>query len=146
LEKTAFHIDEIAIRTGLTKRALRYYEDLGLIAPLRTESGYRLYLETDIEKITHIKEIRESLGFSLNDIKEFLQLEQNLQKIFNDHSTDLHLVEKSLEMMKTQIDQIEIKEQSLAKVMAKYKNKFAELNHYYLTLQEGTTYKHEKKD
>ncbi|WP_179090334.1 MerR family transcriptional regulator [Paenibacillus sp. FSL H8-0548] len=42
-------IEEVAKRTGLTKRAIRYYEDIGLIsAPERSQGGMRLYSEEDI--------------------------------------------------------------------------------------------------
>ncbi len=144
MEKKAFHIDEVAIKTGLTKRALRYYEDLGLISPLRTESGYRLYLETEIEKIIQIKEFRESLGFCLNDVKEFMQLEQNLQMIFRKPEVDPQSIAQLLETLQIQIARIEKKEQSLAKVMDKYKEASAKLEHYYQSLQEGKTHQDEK--
>jgi Predicted transcriptional regulators len=145
LEKKGVHIDETAIRTGLTKRALRYYEDLGLITPLRTESGYRLYSETEIQKIIQIKEFRESLGFCLSDVKEFLKLDQNLQQIFaGDPHTDLQTVKEALETIKAQILNIEKKEQSLAKLMAKYKQTYMELEQYYHSLKEEATYQHEE--
>ena len=137
LDKTAYQIDEVALKTGLTKRALRYYEELNLIVPQRTGSGYRLYSKEDIEKILRIKELRENLGFCLNDIKEFMELEQNLQAIYNDDKVDFHLVKTSLAMMKTQIKLIEEKEQSMAKVVAKYKKTFADSNQIYLAHQEG---------
>jgi MerR family transcriptional regulator, repressor of the yfmOP operon len=139
-----YQIDDVAVKTGLTKRALRYYEDLKLITPLRTGSGYRLYSEEDIEKILRIKELRENLGFCLNDIKEFMDLQQNLQTIYSDAKVDIDLVKTSLAMMKTQIELIEEKEQSLARVVIKYQKSFADLNQFYLTLKEGT--KKDEKD
>ncbi len=66
-------IEQVATRTGLTKRALRYYEELGLLPPTgRTEGNYRRYSESDIQRLEQIKEMRELLGFSLTDIRNIL--------------------------------------------------------------------------
>lgn len=51
-----YQIEEVAKKTNLTKRALRYYEELGLVSPSgRTESGYRLYTDEDVTHILHVK-------------------------------------------------------------------------------------------
>lgn len=142
--KKAFQIDEVAVKTGLTKRALRYYEDLGLISPLRTESGYRLYSEEEIEKIVQIKEFRESLGFCLSDVKEFMQLEQNLRMFCHEPEVDPQAIEQLLETLQAQIARIETKEQSLAKIMTRYKEASVKLKQYYQSLQEGKTPLNEK--
>lgn len=70
-----YRIEEVAKKTNLTKRALRYYEELGLVSPSgRTESGYRMYTEADVEQIVHVKDIRDLLGASLSEIKEMMEL------------------------------------------------------------------------
>jgi MerR family transcriptional regulator, repressor of the yfmOP operon len=143
MDKTTYQIDEVAAKTGLTKRALRYYEDLNLITPLRKDSGYRLYSEENVATILHIKEIRENLGFCLNDIKEILELEKNLQAIFKRDTADFVLIEKSLAMMKNQIALIEKKEQSIARVKVKYQKAFINLQQFYSQCKEGT-YQHEE--
>ena len=69
-------IGKAAEVTGVTKRALRYYEEKELLpAPTRLEGGFRLYSPDDIERIVRIKEIQELLGFSLGDIKKMLEAE-----------------------------------------------------------------------
>ena len=83
-----YKIEEVAVKTGLTKRALRYYEDLELIMPKRTDASYRLYSEEDIENINRIKDLRESLGFCLNDVKVILELEKDYKRIFRDNLKD----------------------------------------------------------
>src|SRR5258708_33783073 len=66
-------IDQVAERTGLTKRALRYYEEIGLLdPPTRTEGNYRLYSEADVAHIARIRRMRELLGASLAEIKEMV--------------------------------------------------------------------------
>ena len=65
-------IRELAKQTGLTTTTIRYYESIGLIpSPQRAENNYRQYTREDAEKLRFIASAR-SLGFSLDDITEFL--------------------------------------------------------------------------
>lgn len=69
---THYLIGELANATGLTVRALRHYDQIGLLQPqTRTESGYRLYGETEIQRLQQIRSL-QSLGFSLEQIGTML--------------------------------------------------------------------------
>lgn len=71
-----FTIEQVADRTGLTKRTLRYYEEMGLLPPTgRTEGNYRRYSEADIQRLERIKKLRDLLGFSLADIREIMAVD-----------------------------------------------------------------------
>jgi DNA-binding transcriptional MerR regulator len=71
-----YSIEQVATRTGLTKRTLRYYEEVGLLSPTgRTEGNYRRYSEADVKRIERIKELRDLLGFSLTDIRTLISAE-----------------------------------------------------------------------
>jgi DNA-binding transcriptional MerR regulator len=48
-------IGELSRRTGVTVRLLRYYEQQGLLSPQRASSGYRLYSESDVERVERIR-------------------------------------------------------------------------------------------
>ena len=48
-------IGELSARTGATVRMLRYYEEQGLLEPRRTESGYRTYAESDVDRVARIR-------------------------------------------------------------------------------------------
>jgi len=75
-------IGEVAERTGLTQRTLRFYEEKGLLAPpSRLEGGFRLYSEDDVQRIEHIVQLKQLLGFSLADIKQMLEAEEVLAEI-----------------------------------------------------------------
>tara|TARA_B100000029_G_scaffold432458_2_gene444670 strand:- start:3100 stop:3579 length:480 start_codon:yes stop_codon:yes gene_type:complete len=75
-EENYLRIGKAAEVTGVTKRALRYYEEKGLLPPpSRLEGGFRLYSPEDIQRIKRIQETQELLGFSLIDIKEMLAAE-----------------------------------------------------------------------
>jgi len=125
-----YKIEEVSIRTGLTKRALRYYEDLELIIPKRTDASYRLYSEEDIENINRIKDLRESLGFSLDDVKVIIELEKDFKRIFEENLKDDLLINKSISLIKGQIILIEEKELSLAKSKEKFRIALAKLEEY----------------
>lgn len=75
-EVRSFSIEQVAAQTGLTKRTLRYYEEVGLLPPTgRTEGNYRRYSEEDIQRLDGIKKLRDLLGFSLADIREIMEAE-----------------------------------------------------------------------
>jgi MerR family copper efflux transcriptional regulator len=64
----ALHIGEVAARTELSLRSLRHWEEVGLLRPSgRTEGGFRLYTEADVEKILVIRRMKP-LGFTLEEM------------------------------------------------------------------------------
>lgn len=71
-----FSIGELAARTGMTPDALRYYERLGVMAPVRrTAGGYRVYTGETIERVRFIKQAQLH-GLTLAEIRELLQVEK----------------------------------------------------------------------
>ena len=116
-----YKIEEVAIKTGLTKRTLRYYEDLEIIIPKRTDASYRLYCEEDIENINRIKDLRERLGFCLKDVKVIIELGNDVKQIFKDDIKDDVMIDKSINQIKKQITLLEEKELSLTNSKEKFK-------------------------
>lgn len=69
----AWKIGEVTRRTGLTVRALRFYEDQGLIGPIsRNLAGHRLYIQPDLLRLQQIRYMR-LLGISLANMKPMLK-------------------------------------------------------------------------
>ncbi len=67
-------IGELAKATGLTTKAIRFYEGMGLIAePARTPSGYRAYKSGDIDRLEFISKAKR-MGLSLEEIRGILHL------------------------------------------------------------------------
>ena len=64
-------ISEVIRRTGLTARALRFYEARGLVAPLRTASGRRLYGPGELARLNQVVTLKAA-GFGLADIGRML--------------------------------------------------------------------------
>jgi DNA-binding transcriptional MerR regulator len=69
---TTLHIGEVAERVGLSLRTVRYYEEQGLFAPAgRTEGGFRLYTEREVDRLLLIKQMKP-LGFTVQQMRELL--------------------------------------------------------------------------
>ena len=67
-------IQEVAEDTGLTPRTIRYYEEMGLLAPAARSGGaYRLYDADDLERLRFIRGLRDDAGFSLAEIRQMLE-------------------------------------------------------------------------
>ena len=67
-------IAEVADEVGLTTRAIRYYEELGLLAPAaRSDGAYRLYDADDVARLRTIKGLRDDAGFSLAEIGQLME-------------------------------------------------------------------------
>jgi DNA-binding transcriptional MerR regulator len=75
-------IGEAAALGGVSCRTLRYYEELGLLAPAgRTPGGARRYGEADLARLAHIRELRDDLGFNLEEVGEVLAAEDRLASL-----------------------------------------------------------------
>jgi DNA-binding transcriptional MerR regulator len=69
-------IGEVARRSGVQPKTLRYYEDIGLLRPERTPSGYRDYDDRVFDRLTFIRSA-QALGLSLAEIRRIVTLRDN---------------------------------------------------------------------
>ena len=67
------NISEASSRTGLPAKTIRYYEEIGLIKPMRGANGYRAFRDKDIHKLAFLGRAR-ALGFSIEDCRTLLAL------------------------------------------------------------------------
>jgi DNA-binding transcriptional MerR regulator len=66
-------IGDVAARSGVSAKALRYYEEIGLVTPRdRTSSGYRLYDDAVLDRLAFIRAC-QALGFSLGEIRSIVR-------------------------------------------------------------------------
>lgn len=70
------NISEAAQRTGLTAKALRHYDTIGLVTPLRSANGYREYSTEQLQELVFLAHSRD-MGFSLDECGQLLGLYRN---------------------------------------------------------------------
>ncbi|WP_411137358.1 MerR family transcriptional regulator [Streptomyces sp. C10] len=78
-------IGDAAAAAGMTPRALRYYEQQGLVTARRTPSGHRVYDEEDIRRLRAVRELRDA-GLTVGDVRAFAHL---LRRVPADEVPDL---------------------------------------------------------
>lgn len=72
MNKEIITIGELSKRTEVPTKTIRYYEDFGLLEkPRRTHSGYRIYVQEDVEKLLFVKKAK-NLGLKLSEIKKII--------------------------------------------------------------------------
>lgn len=104
-------IGEMARRTGLSVSAIRFYEEKGLVEPIRTAGNQRRFLRSDIRRLSFIL-IAQRLGMALSEIEEELRkLPQgrtpnahDWQKISNSIRGELDRKITQLERMRDRLD------------------------------------------
>ena len=77
------NIGDVAARSGLPAKTIRYYEYIGLIRPLRSDNGYRAFRESDLHKLAFIGRAR-GLGFSIEECRKLLALYDDRQRASSD--------------------------------------------------------------
>lgn len=72
MERAHMQIGEVAERTGLSLRTIRWYGEVGLVVPsARSRGGFRLYTDADVERLNVIKQMKP-LEFSLEEMRDLL--------------------------------------------------------------------------
>ena len=104
-------IGEVAEQLRLTPRTLRYYEEIGLLAPpSRMEGGFRLYSAADIVRLENIVQLKRLLGFSLAEIKQVVEAMESLKLLRQEskQASDLEIkrdtLQKALVILEQQVD------------------------------------------
>jgi DNA-binding transcriptional MerR regulator len=92
-------IGEVAERTSVTQRTLRFYEEKGLLrSPTRMEGGFRLYSEDDVRRVEHIRRLQNLLGLSLAEIKEMVEAEEILRELKAQYRPEAEVYEKKRQL------------------------------------------------
>lgn len=106
-------IAEVAEELGLTARAVRYYEELGLLKPAaRSEGSYRLFDDDDLERLRFIRGLRDDAGFSLAEIGRLLEDEDARERNRDLFHTTADLEERR-QILRDALDRVERQATSL---------------------------------
>ncbi len=100
------NIGDVSARSGLPAKTIRYYEDIGLISPLRDTNGYRAFREKELHKLAFLGRAR-SLGFTIEDCRALLALyddesraSADVKRIANEHLEQIETKIAGLEAMR----------------------------------------------
>lgn len=103
-------IGEIAERSGVTPRTIRYYEELGLLPRTEREHGkHRVYTEADVERLRELTRLRDLLGLSLDELRSMLIAEDARAEVrrryqeTESREEQLELLDRSLPHLDTQL-------------------------------------------
>jgi DNA-binding transcriptional MerR regulator len=137
-------INEVAAETGLTTRAIRYYEEVGLLEPAaRSEGDYRLYDESDLERLRYIRSLRDDAGFSLAQIGQLLEdeaaRERNRERYRSTHDPDERraILVDALDRVDRQIETLEGKATRLTAMIAAARERRGHLGAHLAELDGG---------
>lgn len=126
-EERYLQIGEVAEQLGLTPRTLRYYEEIGLLAPpSRMEGGFRLYSAADITRLENIVQLKRLLGFSLREIKQVVEAMESLKllrqesKQASDLETKRDSLRKGLEILEQQVEVLDGRMRQVAELRDRF--------------------------
>ncbi|ADY55846.1 transcriptional regulator, MerR family [Syntrophobotulus glycolicus DSM 8271] len=113
-------IDQVALQSGLTKRTIRYYEEIGLLPPpQRSGGGIRYYTEEHITLLKKIKYAKDALGFSLQELQHFISFSNIIESQkagYKQLSERTEQKEKLIEIINTLNEEINLIEQRILKI------------------------------
>ncbi len=116
---TGMKIGELAGRSGLPVKTLRYYEDLGLLPAIgRSEGGYRLFAEDSLRRLAFIRRLK-TLGLSLEEIQGCLAVHDAGDLPCGDIQVQL---ERQIERIDAQIEELGQLRQELQGLLAGWQN------------------------
>jgi MerR family transcriptional regulator, repressor of the yfmOP operon len=103
-DEPCLQIGEVADRTGVTQRTLRFYEERGLLKPpSRMEGGFRLYSENDVARVEQIKRLQSLLGLTLAEIKDMVEAEEVREELNATYRPD-RPVEERIDRVRKRIE------------------------------------------
>jgi DNA-binding transcriptional MerR regulator len=135
-------IGELARRSGLSARTLRYYEECGLLAPAaRSGGGHRVYGPEVLERLRRIRALQDLLGFSLEEIRQVIAAEERVRELRvryhqeEDAASRRRVLEEAIALAEQQMALVsrrqaglEAMRAELAERLARYRRLLAELD------------------
>jgi DNA-binding transcriptional MerR regulator len=129
-----YQIGEVAEKTGVTQRTLRFYEEKGLLKPPeRMDGGFRLYSDTDVKRIQFIKRLQDLLGFTLSEIKDMVEAEELRQQIVDTFRPDRELparqqrTEQIIDAIELQLSVVDRKVDQLTEMQTELRERLVNL-------------------
>ncbi|MEP1327031.1 Cu(I)-responsive transcriptional regulator [Pseudophaeobacter sp.] len=107
------NIGDVSTRSGLSAKTIRYYEDIGLIKPHRSENGYRCFAEADLHKLAFLGRAR-ALGFTIEDCRMLMALYEDESRASGDVK---QLAQEHLSKIETKIADLQAMRDTLTELV-----------------------------
>ena len=128
-------IGEVAERTGVTTRTIRYYEELGLLpsSAERVKGTHRHYTEADVQRLSELVRLRDLLGLTLEELVELAEAEEARAAIRSRLADDpgkaeqLQLVERAFPLVQRQLELVRARRAKLDEFSAELEEKLRRL-------------------
>ena len=124
-ETRLLRIQEAAAEIGITARAIRYYEEVGLLKPAaRSDGDYRLFDANDLQRLQTIRALRDGAGFSLAEIAVLLEdqearvADRRRMKASHDPAEQRAVLLRARERVARQLALLRPKQERLAEMIA----------------------------
>jgi DNA-binding transcriptional MerR regulator len=144
-EPALLRIQDVAAATGLTTRAIRDYEEIGLLEPAaRSDGAYRLFDASDLDRLRFIRSLRDDAGFSLAQIGQLLEdevaRERNREQLqtTTDPEERRALLLDARERAQRQIEILEAKSERLDAMIAAARKRRIHLDTHLAELESGS--------
>ncbi|MVO14909.1 Cu(I)-responsive transcriptional regulator [Parasedimentitalea huanghaiensis] len=107
------NIGDVSTRSGLPAKTIRYYEDIGLIKPLRSANGYRSFVAADLHKLAFLGRAR-ALGFTIEDCRMLMALYHDESRASADVK---HLAQEHLTKIEAKISDLQMMHDTLTELV-----------------------------
>jgi len=97
------NIGSVSAQSGLSAKTIRYYEDIGLVKPLRDTNGYRSFQDKELHKLTFLSRAR-ALGFTIGDCRALLALYEDETRASADVKS---IAQEQLQMIEEKITDLQ---------------------------------------
>lgn len=103
------YINEVIKITGLSRKALAYYEEKGLVIPSRQDNGYRTYDKEDVENLLKISLLKD-LDLNISEVKDFIANKKISPSLLRERQERVERSIKKNDLIKKIIDGYEVSE------------------------------------
>ena len=100
------NIGHASEKSGLPTKTIRYYEDIGLLKPDRSDNGYRDYSMSDVHKLRFLQRSR-GLGFSVEECRQLLALYEDKERASSDVKSIARTKLKEIERKITELRELQ---------------------------------------
>ena len=113
MDATTYHIGVVAGRTGLSLRTVRYYEEVGLVRPSgRSEGGFRLYTESDVQRLLLVRALRP-VELTTEELSELLELRARISGANDEVPGLVEARERLAALVETATERLHLKRERL---------------------------------